>query len=255
MAKQKATTILRFGDGKEDERRQELISLMRKCPIPDHELLLNMGLFLVPQTLSRILFMDFLYRKILETQGVILEFGCRWGQNLSLFSAMRGIYEPFNRLRRIVGFDTFQGFPSVSRKDGALLSKGGYAVTQDYEKYLERILALQEQESPQAHLRRFEVIKGDACVKLRNYLKSHLETVVALAYFDMDLYKPTRECLLAIKNRLTIGSVIGFDEANDSSTPGETAALLEVLGLNRFALKRFPHNSRTSYLVIDKEIK
>ena len=56
---------------------------------------LNLGLFLTPQALSRILFMDFLYRQILDIQGVVIELGCRWGQNLSLFSSLRGIYEPF----------------------------------------------------------------------------------------------------------------------------------------------------------------
>ena len=35
--------------------------------------------------LMRILFMNELYQKTLNVTGDILEFGCRWGQNLSLF--------------------------------------------------------------------------------------------------------------------------------------------------------------------------
>src|SRR5713226_1673966 len=91
--------ILTFGPPDESERRTKLAHLMRSAPIPEEELMLNAGLFLTPQTLSRVLFMDFLYRQILDVQGIIVEFGCRWGQNLSLFTALRGIYEPFNRLR------------------------------------------------------------------------------------------------------------------------------------------------------------
>ena len=89
--------LVTYGDSSQADRRRQRLDLVRNCPIPDGELLLNMGLFLVPQTLSRILFMDFLYRQILDVQGIVMDFGCRWGQNALLFTAMRGIYEPFNR--------------------------------------------------------------------------------------------------------------------------------------------------------------
>jgi hypothetical protein len=243
--------IVTFGNESEKDRRSQFVELMRKCPIPDAELLMNLGLFLTPQTLSRILFMDFLYKQIIEVQGIVVEFGCRWGQNVSLFTELRGIYEPFNRLRKIVGFDTFAGFPNVSEKDGSLMVKGGYSVAPDYEKYLEEILRFQEQESPLSHIKKHEVVKGDATVTLDNYLERHPETIIALAYFDLDIYEPTYKCLSKIKNYLTRGSVIGFDELNDQACPGETTALKEVFGLNRYAIKRFPYNSRTSYIIID----
>ena len=210
---------------------------------------LNLGLFLTPQALSRILFMDFLYRQILDVQGVVIELGCRWGQNMSLFSSLRGIYEPFNRLRKIVGFDTFEGFPSVSAEDGKELISGMYSVGVGYEQYLNKLLEFQEKESPMAHIRKYEVIKGDASVSLAKYFDKNPETIVALAYFDMDLYKPTYDCLSIIKERLTVGSVIGFDELNDHLCPGETLAVKEVLGLNSHSIRRFPYNSRTSYMV------
>ena len=38
---------------------------------------------------------------------------------------------------------------------------------------------------------------------------------------------------MAIKERLTPGSILGFDELNDPVTPGETAAFKEVFGFHR----------------------
>lgn len=251
MTKKTNSEIITFGPADESNRRSEFSRLMRSAPIPESELMLNTGLFLTPQTLSRVLFMDFLYRKILETQGVIMEFGCRWGQNLSLFTALRGIYEPFNRLRRIIGFDTFSGFVSIAPEDGDSLKAGKYATTPGYEQFLRQILELQEKESPLSHIRKHELIKGDALKTVPDYLKRNPQTVVALAYFDFDLFKPTRDCLKAIEPYLTKGSVIGFDEVNDPTTPGETVALREVFGLGRYAVKRYPFNSRTSYLIIE----
>ena len=228
-----------------------MVKLLRDCPIPENELMLNMGLFLTPQTLSRILFMDFLYRQVIDVQGVVMDFGCRWGQNLSLFSSLRGIYEPFNRLRKLVGFDTFSGFPKVAPEDGPQLSAGGYATTPDYEDYLAQLLGLQEEESPLSHVRKFEIIKCDESETVPRYLDQHPETVIALCYFDFDLYHPTKACLQAIQGHLTRGSVLGFDEINERDTPGETVALREVWGLDRYSIKRYRYNSRTSYLVLD----
>jgi hypothetical protein len=251
MSDDRKVEIVTFVDSAEKPRRRQLVQLLRDCPIPEDELMLNLGLFLTPQTLSRVLFMDFLYRKIVPVQGIIIEFGCRWGQSLALFSAFRGIYEPFNRLRKIVGFDTFEGLVGTSIKDGSQMKTGAYSVAPGYEEYLRRLMELQEQESPLPHLRKFEIVKGDAAAEIHAYLDRHPETVVAMAYFDMDIYEPTRECLAAVKDCLTRGSVIGFDEANEPAAPGETLALKEVLGLRNISLKRFPFNSRTSYAVLD----
>ncbi len=251
--KNKDLGIILHGDKDQDKRREEFCNLIKECPIPNNELLLNMGLFLVPQTLSRILFMDFLYRQIIDKQGVIFDLGSRWGQNLSLFTSLRGIYEPFNRLRRIVAFDTFEGFNKIVPKDGKskMMAKKGYSVTAKYEEYLARLVNIQEQESPMAQIKKHEIVKGDASIEIRKYLKRNPETIVSLAYFDFDLYEPTKECLLAIKDRLTRGSILGFDELNDHLCPGETLALKEVLGLRKYSIRRFPYNSRTSYLVVE----
>lgn len=243
--------IVTYGPPGEKQRRQSFLDLMRACPVPDDEMMLNLGLFLTPQTLSRVLYMDFLYRQILEVQGVIMELGTRWGQNAALFTALRGIYEPFNRLRKIVAFDTFAGFPRVDARDGARMAEGGYATTRDYEAYLGAVLELQEQEAPLNHLRKHEVVKGDVCQTVPAYLQRQPETVIALAYFDLDLYEPTLCCLRAIRPYITRGTVLAFDEANDAATPGETVALREGLGLDRFALRRYRHNARTSYLVVE----
>ena len=66
----------------------------------------------------------------------------------------------------------------------------------------------------------------------------------------MNLYKPTKDCLEAIKPRLVKGSVVAFDELNDPTCPGETQALQEVFGLNNIKLLRFRPTSRVSYFIV-----
>lgn len=238
---------------KEIDFRKEFFKQFKDCPIPEDELLGNLGLFLNRQTLSRILFFHDLYQKIININGVIMEFGVRWGQNLALFESFRGMYEPYNYSRKIIGFDTFSGFPSVQIKDGnsEIITKGAYSVTDGYDEYLEKILNYHELESPVSHIKKYELVKGDAVSSIEKYLNEYPETIIALAYFDFDIYEPTKKCLEAIKEHLTKGSIIGFDELNWHDFPGETLALKEVLGLSKYKIMRTPLNPSPSYMVFE----
>lgn len=233
--------------------REELIELFKRAPIPDDELMRNLGLFVNPPDIKKMLFLDDIYKKVLGVHGVVMEFGVRWGQNLALFQSLRSIYEPFNCNRKIIGFDTFEGFPSVHEKDGNsnYAALGAYAVSENYEQFLAQVLYLQEQESPINHVRKFELVKGDAIEGLMNYLKRNPESIVSLAYFDFDVYKPTKECLEMLKGHLTKGSVIAFDELNDPHFPGETIALKEVFGLDKYRICRSPYSHLQSYIVYE----
>jgi hypothetical protein len=113
------------------------------------------------------------------------------------------------------------------------------------------VLECHERLNPLAHLRKFELRAGDATVELPRYLEEAPETIVALAYFDLDLYEPTRRCLEILRPRLVRGSVLGFDELNDPDSPGETLAVMEVFGLEHVRLRRLPQVSRASYFVVE----
>jgi hypothetical protein len=235
----------------EAERKLNLAQRLRQSRVPDQELLDNLGLYLTRQTLSRINFMQTLYAMIVPVHGVIMEFGVRWGQNMALFTSLRGIHEPFNYNRRIIGFDTFEGFPSVADEDGGSVQAGDYAVSDGWKQELDILLNIHAQGSPIPHKKKHELVTGDASQSLPAYLAQQPETVIALAYFDFDLYKPTRDCLEAIQPYLTKGSVLAFDELNTPEFPGETIAVREVFGLSRYAIRRDPNNPLTSYLVIE----
>ncbi len=247
------TGVKTYDNAEERRIRGRMLQLFKEAPVPQDQLLSNLGIFLNSKTLSRILAIDHLYRLAIDIPGIIMEFGVRWGQNCSLFAALRGIYEPFNRHKKIVGFDTFEGFPAVAPQDGAseMIYKGNLAVTPGYKEYLEEILRCQEQDNPLGHITKFELRKGDAALEVDRYLAENPQTIVALAYFDFDLYEPTKKCLSSIRPRLVKGSVLGFDELNDPDSPGETLALLELLGLSNIRLKRFRYASRVSYFVVE----
>jgi hypothetical protein len=163
------------------------------------------------------------------------------GRHLATLTALRGFHEPYNSLRRIVGFDTFTGFPDISPVDLASPNAvvGRFKTTDRYPDHLREVLAAHELGEPMGHIQRTLVVEGDVRETVPRYLAENPETIIALAYFDMDLYAPTREVLEIIRPHLTRGSIIAFDELAHPKWPGETIAFREVLA-GRFALQQIP---------------
>lgn len=234
------------------EARAALAAQVQNSPLPPDELIRNLGLYLLPMDLKRLLFFADLYQRFIQVPGVIMEFGCRWGQNLATLQSLRAILEPYHHRRRIIGFDTFQGFPHVAPEDGqaAAVETGAYGVTGDYADVLRQLLRLKETQAPISEVQKFEIVEGDVCQTLPAYLEQHPETIVAFAYFDLDLYQPTKDCLEHLGRHLTQGSVVGFDELNHSHFPGETVAVREALGLQKIQLQRSPFSADECFFVV-----
>lgn len=200
-------------------------------------------------SLNRIMWLNLIYQQVIGKPGVICEFGVQWGASLAQLINLRGMYEPYNYSRKIIGFDTFEGFPSVDIKDGGKSKTGDYAVEQGYEEILAEILTAHEQLSPNGHMKKFELVKGDASVTVAQWLEANPHAIIVMAIFDMDLYRPTRDVLEQILPRLTKGSVLVFDELNFEMFPGETRAVDEVLGLNNLRLHHWPHQPHCAYAI------
>ncbi|PRX43486.1 crotonobetainyl-CoA--carnitine CoA-transferase [Salegentibacter salegens] len=246
-------TTTTLASNQEKRNREKLFDLYQKNPLPGEEVTSNSALFLKRQELSKILFFNELYQQIQSIHGIIIEFGCRWGQNLITLNNLRAIYEPYNYNRKILGFDTFEGFKNTDVKDGvdSIIKEGSLGVTGNYEVYLEQLLQVHENECPLSHIEKNKLIKGDAPISLKKYLEDNPQALIAFAWFDFDLYKPTLDCLNLIKPYLTKGAVLGFDELNDPKFPGETLALREFADLNSLKIQRNKFSGMQSYVVMD----
>lgn len=200
-------------------------------------------------TMARVLYYNELYQKILNIPGVICEFGVQWGATLALLTNLRALYEPYNISRTLFGFDTFEGFTALDAKDGDKVRQGDYRSRPDYEATLAEILRIQENFSPRPHVTKFELVKGDASATVDGWLERNPHAAIAMAIFDMDVYKPTRDVLEKIRPRLVKGSLLVFDEFSCIHFPGETAAVQEVLGLNSLSLRRSPLQTYCAWTV------
>lgn len=233
--------------------RENLYHLYKESPLPTEDMMINLGLYIRSGALSKIFFLNEIYEKILDIPGCVMEFGTWWGQSLVLFENFRAIHEPYNFTRRIVGFDTFMGYPSVSDKDKSsdTIKVGGYSTSSGYEEYLSRLIDYHESENVMSHIKKHQLIKGDVVHTVPQYFKENPETIVSLAFFDMALYEPTKACLESLVPHLVKGSIVAFDELNCPDYPGETQAVMEVLGLNKHKVFRSKFLPDRVYFVIE----
>ncbi len=199
--------------------RKQLEKLFVESPLPRDDLLVNLGLYTRSSLLVRFLVMNDVYERIKDLPGALLEFGVGWGQNLVLLENLRAIHEPLNKQRIIVGFDTFAG--------------------NENRDYLANLLEVHEGSNAFGHVRgNHRLIDGDAEVTAPRYFKDHPETIVAMAFFDIGVYRPTKAALETIVPALVPGSVLVFDELTWPGAPGDAIAFKEVLGGASFKIEK-----------------
>lgn len=216
----------------------------------------NFSRYVPRQTLSIFLAKNELFNKILYTHGCIVECGVFMGGGLFTWAQLSSIYEPFNHNRRIIGFDTFSGFPKLTKKDTTdsdteknHKNAGSYNFSADEE--LRSCAEIHDFNRPLGHIQKIEFIKGNAINTIPNYLEKNSHLVVSLLYLDFDLYEPTKVALEFFIPRMPKGSVIAFDELNQKQWPGETLAVLETIGIKNIKIQRFNFTPSLSYAVIE----
>lgn len=217
------------------------------------EKLSNFPKYVPRQDLTRFLAKYELFKKILNVEGAIIEGGVRFGGGLMTFAQLSAIFEPVNYTRKIIGFDTFSGFPNITKEDKGSTSKfarkGGLAV--DSFKDLEKSISLYDSNRFLGKIPKVELVKGDVTFTIPKYLKDNPHTVISLLYLDFDIYKPTRIALENFVPRMPKGSIIAFDELNSKDWVGETRAVLDTIGIRNLRIERFNFNTYMSYAILE----
>lgn len=208
--------------------------------------------FVNRQALSYFLARNEIFSKILNVHGSILDFGCYRGSSLFTWLQLSSIYEPYNHMRKVIGFDSFQGFSELGEKDSGaeddcleIKTLGGMAYSGSLE-LLEGI-ELINMNRPLGHVEKGRIVEGVLPGALGDYLDSHQESIIAMANFGLGLYEPTLKILELIKPRLVRGSILVFEDLNQATWPGETRALFDVFE-ERFSLNRVPYCPHVSYV-------
>ncbi|MFT6777538.1 MAG: hypothetical protein ACI9J4_000117 [Paraglaciecola sp.] len=233
---------------------QQLNEFITNSPVPLLDKMRSPSVYTTRQVITRFIERYELYNLIKNVPGNIVECGVGSGYGIMTLAHLCSIFEPYHYVRRLIGFDTFEGFVGFSEQDISAKAKAehmkvGGLKFDTYETLLESI-RLYDMNRAVGHINKVELRKGDISETFPQYLSDDPSMVISLLYLDMDLYKPTLDTIkLAIK-RMPKGAVIVFDELNHTDYPGETLALMDSIGINNLRLKRFDCSPMLGYAVI-----
>ena len=212
--------------------------------------LANFTKYVKRQNLARFIVQYELFKKQLDIKGSIVECGVHHGGGVLAWAKISSILEPYNYHREIIGFDTFEGFPSIAEidKENDQVEVGMFSEAYNtYEELSECIVEYNENRFLN-HIDKIKLVKGDANITIPKYIEDNKYLIISLLYLDFDIYKPTKTALKYFLSRMSKGSIIAFDEINNKDWPGETMALLESLNINNHKIESFPFEPNVSYI-------
>lgn len=200
------------------------------------------------QQLKRFLAMYEIFKMALPVKGSVVELGVFRGFGFMSWLKLSTILEPENLTRRIYGFDTFEGFPSLDPKDeytASVTEIGGLAADSEHE--LTELVKLADQDRFLGHIPKAELIRGDIAETVPTFLERNPHLMVSLLFIDCDLYEPTKVALEHFLPRMPKGAILAFDELDNPQWPGETLAVIDSLGLGSLELQRLEWDPYISF--------
>ncbi|MFK3906533.1 TylF/MycF/NovP-related O-methyltransferase [Pseudomonas monteilii] len=187
-----------------------------------------------------------LFKMVQDVPGAIVECGVYKGNSLMLYMHLSMILEPYAINRSIIGFDTFQGFASIDKEnDPQDINDTMFSDTDD--SILQEMIDANDLVRPVNRIPRCEIVKGDILETVPAFVKTRPDLVVAMLILDTDLYASTKVALETFLPYMPKGAIVVLDEVAYRNFPGETAALRDVLDLNKIELKRLPFDSTVGY--------
>jgi len=219
--------------------------------------LANFTKYIKRQTMARFLAQHEIFKKQINIKGSIVECGVHHGGGVMAWAKLSSTLEPYNYHRKIIGFDTFAGFPEVSDVDldrskdansAGKVEKGTFK--ENYDVYAELSNCIEEYNENRFinNVNKVELVKGDANITIPQYINDNKHLLISLLFLDFDIYQPTVTALEHFVSRMPKGAIIAFDELNNSHWPGETLALLEKFNLNKYQLQCFDFEPNISYI-------
>ncbi|MEM8981977.1 MAG: TylF/MycF/NovP-related O-methyltransferase [Pseudomonadota bacterium] len=205
------------------------------------------------QNLTRFLALYEIFKKVIHVKGSIVECGVNHGFGAMSWCKFSAILEPVNLTRRVYGFDSFEGFPTVSGKDKTSHSDHVKAgdLAADSKEELEQLAEVFDSSRFLGHIPKLSLIKGDATETIPKFIEENPHIVVSLLFLDFDLYEPTRVALEHFLPRMPRGAIVAFDQPDNPLWPGETQAMLEKIQEYRFRLERFDFDPYIGFAVLD----
>lgn len=208
----------------------------------------------------------FFYKYIIENEkkieGDILDLGVFRGRSLLTIAI---ILKKLNSKKKVYGFDTFSGFPKLSRYDQRENFKNNKYFSQAHLKQSDFFWNIKEKINRVNYkvrnisssgdfsnsslnfiknkikileLNNIKIIKGDVTKTIPIFFKKNLKKKIMACNFDLDLYQPYKVALPLVWKNLNKRGYIHLDEYYSLKFPGPMIAVKDFLKSANIKIKK-----------------
>lgn len=178
-----------------------------------------------------------LFKLVADKPGDIVEGGVLKGAGLLYWAKLIEIFNPQSR-RKVIGFDTFEGYPEDNSRSHDQTTAKDFKKIQIQDGSAVAMETIMETAKQQGLEHRIELVKGKAQDTLPVYVKKNPGFRAALLNLDFVLYEPTKAALTHLYPALVPGGLVLLDEYGVASA-GESEAVDQFLAGKQIELRSF----------------
>jgi hypothetical protein len=197
--------------------------------------------------LSRFIFHYESYIKTMNLPGSIIECGVFKGVGLCRFAQFRNLYGGVFS-KKIIGFDIFGKFPETNFKDDEITrnnfvkAAGDESITQD------QLFEVLKYKNCDINI---ELVKGNICETIPEYIKNNPYLKISLLDLDTDLYEPAVTILENFWDRIVEGGILIID--NYAMFAGETKAVDDFFKDKNYHVLKDNYCYNPCYIIKEKK--
>ncbi|MBU0459988.1 MAG: TylF/MycF family methyltransferase [Nanoarchaeota archaeon] len=184
-----------------------------------------------------------LFKMVQDIPGAIVECGLFKGVSFVKFAMFRSLFGNVHS-KNLIGFDIFGPFPETNFEEDKELRKKFIddAGLESIRK--EQLMEVLKRKGVEKNI---ELVEGDICKTVPEYVKEHPELRISLLNLDTDIYEPTVTILEHLWPRIVKGGILILDDYG--VFPGETKAVDEYFKDIKVKIHKLPFCMTPCYIV------
>ncbi len=212
----------------------DLERIIKNNEIPLQDVLESFAIYARRINITRFLAHYELYRMVREVPGSIVECGVYQGNSFFAFAKFLEIFHPGDRIRHVIGFDSFEGLRNFREEDGPFYPNrskvvGGWSAA-GFKQAFHQLLDIYHRDSFVPNAKRGFIVEGNILETVPQYVKEHPGLRISLLHLDVDVFEPTYCALEHLYPLVVPGGLVVLDEYAMMEWGGESTAFERYFG-------------------------
>lgn len=242
----------------DEEHWNKVNKLIKDYKLSHQDVIKNYLTFIQRRDLPRLLAHYEMFKQIQHIPGCIVELGVFRGNGFFTWSMLMETFCPGDRIRKVFGFDHFQGYSNYSAVDETakkFAQQYDHALVSDLD-YILKQTEIHNSDNIMRGVERCKIVNGDILKTIPDFVKNTKGLRLSMLYLDVSLYEPTKVGLDYLYPLVVPGGIVAFNGYGQNPWEGEGKAADELFAKLKFKpkLKRFSFSTFPSVYFIKEKM-